>query len=676
MRTAPLLLLASLISAGEAKVPGPEAHHPMVAGLVMAGLDAYHYAPHPLDDELSACWHGRYLDRLDPDHSVFLAADVAEFGKWRTRLDDLQRGMAPDLDPAWVMFERYQERQGERVAWMRANIGSPVDFTVQEGIARDPTELPRPVDVTEQHERWRKQIKHQRLQLVLDGEDDATIEERLTSRLDRLQASLDEVESADVLESWLSALTGCLDPHTDYFRPASADDFQIATSGTLEGIGAALVRDGDYVRITEIIAGGPADRSGELVREDRIVGVAQGEDAFTDVIGMRLDKVVQLIRGPKGTTVRLEILPAGVPGSGERRIIRLVRDRIDLESVEPTGTVHELGEGAEARRLLVLDVPAFAADPQGRGRPSTSEAVRTLIEDNAGVDGVLIDLRENGGGYLDEAIKMAGLFIDRGPVVQVREANGRIKVYDDEDRGLAWDGPIVVLTSPITASASEILAGALQDYGAGVVVGSGTTYGKGSVQSVVPLDALLAQVSGTVPSKPMAGMMKVTGAVYYRVDGRSPQATGVPADIVLPSPLEGRVQREREAPNALPPDTIRKARYTPRANLSKVVPWLRDRSTARVQDDPRIDAIQTYLTWLAAEDAKDELSLNKAEREAGRAAAQAQADALDAALGIPPRDESEGEGEGEGEGEQPEPVDPVLEEALKILEDLASLSTP
>jgi len=652
----------------------------MVAGLVMAGLDAYHYAPQPLDDELSACWHGRYLDRLDPDHSVFLAADIAEFGKWRTGLDDIQRGMAPNLDPAWVMFERYQVRQGQRVDWMRKNVASPVDFTVQEGIVRDPTEQPRPADASEQKERWRKQLKHQRLQLVLDGEDEATIEERLIRRLDRLQASLDEVESADVLESWLSALTGCLDPHTDYFRPASADDFQIATSGTLEGIGAALVRDGDYVRITEIIAGGPADRSGELVPEDRIVGVAQGDEAFVDVIGMRLDKVVQLIRGPKGTTVRLEILPAGVAGSGERRIIRLVRDRIDLDSVEPTGTVHEVGEGAEARKLLVLDVPAFAADPQERGRPSTSQAVRTLLEENAGVDGVLIDLRENGGGYLDEAINMAGLFIDRGPVVQVRESDGRIRVYDDDERGLAWDGPTVVLTSPITASASEILAGALQDYGAGVVVGSGTTYGKGSVQSVVPLDALLAQVSGTTPSKPMAGMMKVTGAVYYRVDGRSPQATGVPADIVLPSPLEGRVQREHEAPHALPPDTIRKARYTPRANLSKAIPWLRDRSTSRVKDDPRIEAIQTYLTWLAAEEAKDELSLNQAEREAARAEAQAQADALDAAMGIPPRgsaeeDATEGDAEAE-DGEQPEAIDPVLDEALRILADLSSLSSP
>lgn len=670
-----LLSLALLVPPAPAALPEAEPHQPMVAGLVLAGLGAYHYAPQPLDDELSACWYESWLDNLDPDHSLFLQSDLAEFARWETRLDDLHASMRPDLGPAWVMFERAQQRSLERVAYHREQLGKPVSFTVPEEISRDPTEDPRPADRAEQRERWRQQLKHQRLLYVLDGEDEATAKERISNRLTRVETSLAETESDDILEVWLSSLSACFDPHTSYFRPASADDFQIATSGTLEGIGAALSRDGDYVRITEILAGGPADRSGELVPEDRIVGVAQGKEGeMTDVIGMRLDNVVQLIRGPKGTVVRLEILPAGLPGSSTRREVVLVRDRIDLEAVEPTAEVKQVaGPGGTKQELLVIEVPAFAADPKERGGLSTSQAVRKILEAHPGVDGVVVDLRENGGGYLDEAINLAGLFIDRGPVVQARSSDGRIEVFEDEDRGRAWSGPVVVLTSPLTASASEIFAAAIQDYGLGVVVGSGRTYGKGTVQSVIPLDPILASVTGEMPSEPTAGMMKVTTAQYYRIDGRSPQAMGVLADIVLPSPYEGRVLRESEVPRALPADTIRKARYGRLGDLSQVVPQLRERSTARVVKDARIQAIQDYLAWVAAEDEEETVSLVQAVREAEREEAQERSDALERALGQDPEARRAALEAGEEPPEQPE-VDPILDEAVQILADLVSLS--
>ena len=669
------LLLASLVPAAPAALPEAEPVQPMVAGLVLAGLGAYHYAPQPLDDELSACWYDSWLDNLDPDHSLFLKADLDEFSRWRTKLDDLNQGMRPDLGPAWAMFDRMQERNAERVTYQRSLLAQPEDFTKAEDILRDPSEAPRPVTKAEQQARWAKQLKYQRLLYVLDGEDGPTIQERMESRFERVDASLAEVESADVLEAWLGSLTSCYDPHTAYFRPASADDFQIATSGTLEGIGAALRRDGDYVRITEILPGGPADRSGLLVPDDRIVGVGQGKAGdFTDVIGMRLDRVVQLIRGPKGTVVRLEILPAGLPGSGERKVIQLERDRIDLEAVEPAAEVKKAkGPDGVERSLLVINVPAFAADPKEPGRHSTSVAVRKILEAHPDVDGVLVDLRENGGGYLDEAINLAGLFIDRGPVVQARSSDGRIEVFEDEDRGVSWKGPTVVLTSPLTASASEIFAGAIQDYGIGVVVGSGSTYGKGSVQSVIPLDPILASVTGRMPDLPTAGMMKVTTAQYYRVDGRSPQAMGVLADIVLPSPYEGRVKREGESPHALPADTIRKARYTPVGSMAAVVPKLRDRSTARVVKDTRIQAIQDYLAWVAEEEDKDTLSLLKADREAQREVAQEHSDALERALGQDPEARRAAIEAGEKPPETPE-ADPVLDEAVQILADLADLS--
>ncbi len=645
----------------------------MVAGLVIAGLGAYHYAPQPLDDELSACWYDSWVDNLDPSHTLFLQSDLEQFGGFRSRLDDINRGLRPELDPAWQMFERVQERTQQQVVYQRSLLAQPMDLEVAESMPSAQDEQPWPADAAEQKDRWRKQVKLQRLLMTLDGEDAETIEERLTSRIDRLETSVDELEAEDVLEAWLRSLASCYDPHTDYFRPANADDFQISTSGTLEGIGAALVRDGDYVRITEIIAGGPADRSGELVPEDRIVGVAQGKEEMTDVMGMRLDKVVQLIRGPKGTTVRLQILPAGVPGAGERREIVLVRDRIDLESVEPKAEVRKaVGPDGKEQALLVIDVPAFAADPKDRGRPSTSEAVEAILAENKGVDGVVIDLRQNGGGYLDEAIKLAGLFIDQGPVVQVRSAEGRVDVESDRDKGVAWEGPLVVLTSPLSASASEIFAAAMQDYGVGVVVGSGRTFGKGTVQSIIPLDALLTQITGQQPEKPTAGMMKVTMAQYYRVDGRSPQAMGVLSDIVLPSPDEGRVMRESEQPHALPADTIRRARYSAVGDLGKIIPKLREQSNGRVADDAQIQAIQDFLAWQLAQDDEDDFSLKQSVRKERREEAKRRGDELERALGGDPDARRAAREAGEPPPEFPE-VDPILDEAVKILADLVEL---
>ena len=634
----------------------PESHQPAVAGLVGAALSNYHYNETPIDDALSECWFQGYLDDLDPDHSLLLAADLQEFEKWRRGLDDTMTGMAPDLTPAWTIQARVRTAQMMRNEYFSAHMDDPISFDKPERFEIDRSEAAWPESAAERDERWRLQLKAWRLDLTLDEEQTDSIHDRIQKRLVRLQQAMDETESADILERYLDAMASCFDPHTVYFRPASAEDFAISTTGSLEGIGAALQRDGDFVKVTEIIKGGPADRSEALFADDRIVGVAQGPADFVDVIGMRLEKVVHLIRGAKGTQVRLKILPAGTPsGTTVEKELALERDRIDLETVEPKGEMKEVtGADGVNRKVLVINVPAFAADPgrAGGGRPPTTDQVAAILKANPGAQAVVLDLRENSGGFLSEAIRLAGLFIDKGPVVQVRSARGKVEILEDEDAGRAWSGPLVVLTSPLTASASEIVTGALQDYGRALVVGSTTTYGKGTVQTVVPLDPILSGML-SIPEGNLAGSLKVTISQYYAVDGKSPQADGVPSDVILPSPYEGRIEREGENPHALPADSIRAAKYKVEGNLSSTIPTLKSRSAARVKADPELKAVQEYMAWMDRVEHRDWTSLELETRKKEAAEADTHFKAMKEAVG--------------------EDADPVLEEALRVTADLVEL---
>ncbi len=632
----------------------PEPHHPIVAGIVAAGLTEYHYRERPLDDALSRCWLESYLDDLDPDRSFFTGADIAEFTRFESRLDDLMIGSPPDISPAWTINSRWRSRAKERIQWTRQALKTPPDLTDAESIFIDRSEAAWPPDMDALEDLWRMELEDDWLRLTLDEQDEDAIRDRLSKRMDRLQQNLDSAESGDVLELYLANLAGCFDPHSVYLRPFSAEDFAISTQGSLEGIGAALVEDGDLIRVKEIIAGGPADLSKELLPDDKIVAVAQGDDEWVDVIGMRLDRVVQLIRGPKGTTVRLEIIPADAIDNTDHRQITLVRDRIDLDQVDPKLELHEVADPSGATRTLaVIEVPAFVGAVQAGAeepRPSTTEQVDALLKANPGVDAVVIDLRQNGGGLLDEAVSLTGLFIDRGPVVRIRDGRGRVERIDDEVRGTSWDGPVVVLTSPYSASASEIFAGALQDYGRALVVGSDSTYGKGSVQTVIPLDEILGGIAPGFAGQNLGGALKITFSQYYLPSGRSTQAQGVPSDIVLPSPFDGRAISEAERDNALPPDAIAPAIKGLSRPIDPLIAGLRQRSAERVATEPGFASIKAWQDLIAQIEEQNETSLVLTERKAELERRKVLRDEIEAAT----------------DGEQ----DVVLDEALAITADL------
>lgn len=690
------LLLVGIAPARSLDTLAPQAHQSIVAGIVAAGLSEYHYRDRPLDDTLSRCWLDTYLDSLDPRRTMLTAQDLASFSRYETRLDDLLRRTPPDISPGWVIYERWRSRARERVDWTRQALLAEPDLSDAEELLIDRDEAPWPADEAALRELWRLELEDDWLRLSLASEpadiaeDEATpqhsaqqdsaqqdsaqqapaptaaeteaersqrIRDRLGSRMDRLEQDLDSSEPADVLELYLASLASCYDPHSTYLKPFSADDFNISTQGSLEGIGASLQEDGFLIRVQDIITGGPADRSDQLKPDDRIVAVAQGElGEWVDVVGMRLDHVVQLIRGPKGTTVRLEILPAGVPQGGAREEVVLVRDRIDLELVDPSAELREIRSGGSSRSVAVIQVPAFVSEvdaDSGEPRPSTTQQVQALLEEHADADLVILDLRENGGGVLDEAVGLTGLFIDRGPVVRIRDGRGKVEAIEDQDRGAAWDKPLIVLTSPFSASASEIVAGALQDWGRALVVGSTTTYGKGSVQTVLPLDQMLAGIMPETFGQNLGGAMKLTFSQYYLPSGRSTQAEGVPSDIVLPSPYEGRVLREADRDNALPPSSIPAASFQPDPTLAALRDALAQRSATRVAASPDFATMEALEAEAEALEEIDIVSLQLDERRAEVEARRARRDAL-----LDDLDDDS---------------DPVLDETLAIAGDLLEL---
>jgi len=649
------LLLIGLTPARSSQPTGPQAHQPAVTAIVAGLLSRMHYRELPLDDAMSHCWLDSYVDALDPYRSYFTATDIASLQRYDTELDDLTNSGLPDISPAWTIYNTWRSRARQRVEWTRAALATDPDLTNTETIELDREDAPWPADEAALQDLWRRELEDDWLRLVLADEPADDVRDRMQQRMDRLEKNADAFEPDDILELYLSSLAGCYDPHTVYLKPFSAEDFAIETQGSLEGIGAALRIDEDMVMVSEIIAGGPAQLSGQIKAEDHIVAVAEGTDGeWVDVIGMRLDHVVQLIRGPKGTTVRLEILPADAVDGSDKKRITLVRDRIDLDQVDPTVDVREVADpDGSVRRIAHIEVPAFVGevDPDaGEPRPSTTQQVDALLRQHQDVDAVVIDLRANGGGLLDEAVSLTGLFIDKGNVVRIRDGLGRIEQLDDETAGASWTGPLVVLTSPYSASASEIFTGALQDHGRALVVGSSTTYGKGSVQTVLPLDDSLARLMPSTLGQNLAGALKLTFAQYYLPGGRSTQSEGVPSDIVLPSPFDVRVERDGDRPHALPADAIQPARFKPAHDLEPLVAGLRARSKARVAVEPRFDAMQEWGQELEAIDKENAAALDLAERKAELARRKARREQIDEILG--------------------DDDDPVLDEALAISADL------
>ena len=624
-----------------------------VVGFVAEVLRSYHYRQQPIDDSLSEQWLENYLEALDPERLFFTVSDVAEFSRYRHTLDDGVRKLPADLGPALTMHARFRQRVGERVVAVQKMLADPSTLPTTGTVEVDREKAPWAADSAALDQLWRLRLAEQLSRATLEGEELTKVTERLSKRYTRMAKDVEEQDQGDIMEMWLGALGATFDPHSVWFKPATKEDFDISMRDSLQGIGATLRTDGEYTKVVSLVPGGPAARSGLLQPEDRIVAVAQGSQPAEDIIGLRIDRVVKLIRGSKGTDVVLTIIPADAADPSVTKTIRITRDEVVIAEAAAKGSIHEV----DGLKIGVIDVPSFYQEVRrdGKhteiGRSTTADTRRILGELSAqGAKVIVIDLRENGGGALSQSVEMTGLFIDRGPVVQIKDRADRIEVLEDEESGVAWGGPMVVLTSVHSASASEIFAGAIQDYRRGLIVGAPATHGKGSVQELIDLGPMINRMVGD-GAQEVAGALKYTTNQFYRVSGRSTQSEGVLADVVIPSPSDTLPFREANLDNPLPYDEIKPARFSP-FQVKVDLAGLRAKSAKRVAADPAFQLMR-------------ELRALRDERE-GRPIpidAAARKVELDAWKALEARSEALGLDDGKR--------DPVLEEALKIARDVS-----
>jgi carboxyl-terminal processing protease len=599
-------------------------------------LTRFHYRRVPLDDAMSAEIWRRYLEALDGEKLFFTAADIESFRRWEKTLDDAIYDT--NLEPAFAIFRTFLARVAERADHSIALLDAGFDFTVDESLTLDRREAPWAADRAELDEIWRKRVKNDWLRLRLTGQTDDQIRTTLSRRYRNFRERWHEVDANDVFQTFMNAYASAIEPHTSYLSPRASEVFEQQMRLSLEGIGAVLSRIDDYTVVRSVVRGGPAQRSGEIRPGDRIVGVGQGKDGpVKDVIGWRVDDVVSLIRGPKGTTVVLDVLPADAPIDVKPKRVTIVREQVRLEQQAARRDLIEVPTEAGVRRIGLVTLPTFYHDFEGqrRGDPnyrsSTRDVARLIGElKREGIDGLIIDLRDNGGGSLAEATQLSGLFIDRGPVVQVRDAQGRVTVESDRNRGVAWDGPLAVLVNRTSASASEIFAAAMQDYGRALVIGQ-NTYGKGTVQNLIDLD----QVGEN--DKPRFGQVKLTVAQFFRVNGGSTQHRGVEPDIVFPSLIDPAQWGESAIDNALPWTEIAPVAIERRGEFGPLIPLLEQRHEQRVADDAEFQYLLEDVRIAEERRANRTLSLlesrRRAERDADIARAAARREAREAASG-------------------------------------------
>lgn len=531
-----------------------------------------------LDESNSGKIFGSYFDTLDRNRSFFLASDVKEFTKYKDSLDDALKG--GNLRPAFEIFNRYRQRSEERIRYMLELIEkgtTKLDFKKKETLELDREKAAWLKDTTEQKDLWRRQLKDSVLAMKLNDKKDDEISTLLTKRFSNQLRRLHQTRSEDAFQLYLNSYTQLYDPHTQYFSPQRAENFDITMSLSLEGIGAVLQAEDEYTKVISVVPAGPADKAGQLKPGDKIVGVAQNKDGkMEDVVGMRLDEVVKLIRGTKGTLVRLEIIPSG-SSDGKNKTYPITRDKVKLEEQSAQKSIIEVGKGKDKKRIGVIDIPAFYIDFKAAqaGEPnykSTTRDVRKLIDElkKEKIDGLVIDLRNNGGGSLQEANQLTGLFIPKGPTVVVKDSRGRTEAQQDPDPKEVYVGPMAVLINRLSASASEIFAGAMQDYQRALVIG-GQSFGKGTVQTIQPLNH---------------GQLKLTVAKFYRVSGQSTQNRGVLPDINYPSLYDPKEIGESSLPNALPYTEIKPVAYKPLTPIAPALPNLQTRHDKRVKDNP------------------------------------------------------------------------------------------
>lgn len=576
-------------------------------------LKRFPYKALDFDAAMSQRIFDRYIKALDPDKSVFLQSDINRFSKERQSLGkEVEQG---NLTIPFDTFKLYEQRITERLTFARELLKEGFDFTKNDSYQINRENASYPTSEDEARELWRKRVKNEWLQLKLAGKDDDAIRETIDKRFSKLLQRVAKYKSDDVFQTFMDALATSVDPHTDYFGPAESANFEIAMKLSLVGIGAVLHDKDEYTTIRELVAGGPAALSSKLKVGDRIVGVGQGSDGpIVDVVGMRLDEVVDLIRGPKDSTVRLQLLPADAGPSGKHEIITLVRNTISLEQQAAKKSIIEESVAGGTRKVGVISLPTFYQDfdARRRGNPDFRSATRDVIRlleelKEEKVDAVLVDLRNNGGGSLEEAVALTGLFAGTGPVVQERNAQGQVKVDASTVSTPLWDGPLGVLINRGSASASEIFAAAIQDYGRGVIIGE-QSFGKGTVQTIIDLDQIAQN------EKPELGELKMTIAQFFRINGGTTQLGGVTPDIGFPPISDLEHFGEASYDNALPPTQIKAASYARVGKVERLLPELKKRHTARLNKDKRFQFLIEDVNEIRAQRKASLVSLNEAER--------------------------------------------------------------
>ncbi|MBI2381066.1 MAG: carboxy terminal-processing peptidase [Gammaproteobacteria bacterium] len=663
---------------GRMPVPAlaPQAYHKQENRYITALLTLYHYKKPVLNDEFSAQVFDNYVDSLDPSKSYFLAEDLRSFEAYRQRLDEaLGEG---DLVPAYAIHNRFISRWLERYDYALGQLNKPMDFTVDESLVVDREDASWPANVNELNELWRKRVKNDALNLKLAGKSSTEIQDLLRKRYQTAKKQMLQTKSEDVFGRYMNAFASSVEPHTNYFSPRNAENFEIEMKLSVEGIGAMLSTEDVYTKVVYLVTAGPADKSKQLAQDDRIIGVAQGDSPITDVIGWRLDDVVALIRGAAGSKVRLEVLPAASGVDGKSKIVTLMREKVKLEDEAAKARVVEVSDKGRTQRIGVIKLPKFYIDFAARyqGDPnyrSTTRDVRKLLDELKAkkVDGVIMDLRNNGGGALVEAAELTGLFIGKGPVVQERFARDKRMIHGSNESDVVYDGPMAVLVNRFSASASEIFAGAIQDYGRGLIIGE-KTYGKGTVQQIKDLNEALRGDRDN-----QYGQVKFTVAKFYRVNGGSTQHKGVVPDIGLPSLFEIDEFGESAEKNALPWDRISATDYNEVGMLGDVLPTLQDRHVRRIQTDREFAFLKEDIATYRAQKAEKSVSLNEGKRRQQRSDDDAKAlkreNARRAAKRLPPLKSVE-EIAKKGR-DQDNDDDAWLNESAHILLDFSSLKS-
>lgn len=648
----------------------PENHYQIENQFITSILTRYHFKEFEIDDSLSNMIFNRYLEALDNGKNYFLASDIESFNAQQFQLDDnLYKG---DLQFYYDVFNVYLNRVNERMKFVDELLDKEFDYSTDENYDYDRDKSEWAMNQAELNELWRKRLKNDALTYKLNGKDWEFIQNTLKKRYKNFAKFLNQYNSEDVFQLAMNSFTQSIDPHTNYLSPVTSDNFKIDMSLSLEGIGARLQTEDDYTKVAEVIPGGPAAKSGLLKADDKIIGVAQGEDGeFEDIIGWRITDAVKLIRGEKGTLVRLQIIKAGSDLNSTPIEISLIREKVKLEDQAAKGSVLEIMNEDKPFRIGVIDIPNFYIDFEGQRNGdgnyrSTTKDVKKILDSlrAENVDGIIIDLREDGGGSLQEAIELTGLFIKDGPVVQVKNSDGSIDVADDPDPSIFYDGPLAVLVNRYSASASEIFSGAIQDYGRGLVIGE-QTFGKGTVQNLIDLNRLTSKKNLNL------GQVKLTIAKYYRVNGGSTQNLGVIPDISYPAMIDPKDFGESSEPTALPWDEIKSAEFNRFSDLTKFLPELNKKHLQRISNNKDfqylIEDIEIYKenkkkTFISLNEEirrqeKEKEELRKLERK-GKTEDQADAELLDEEIPVTRKDRN----------------DYILEETAKIISDFIVMS--